>query len=69
MIGMLEALRRIVNEVDNAPDLEQALAIIVGRVKEAVGAETIAVDHDTGPWHAAFRILPQRNVTGKQGPR
>lgn len=43
MIGMLDALRRIVNEVDNAPDLEQALAVIVGRVKEAVGADVCSV--------------------------
>lgn len=43
MIGMLESLRRIVQEVDNAPDLEQALAIIVGRVKEAVGADVCSV--------------------------
>lgn len=43
MIGMLDTLRRIVNEVDNAPDLEQALAIIVGRVKEAVGADVCSV--------------------------
>ncbi|MGE5153264.1 MAG: phosphoenolpyruvate--protein phosphotransferase [Bdellovibrio bacteriovorus] len=40
---MLESLRRIVNEVDNAPDLEQALTIIVGRVKEAVGADVCSV--------------------------
>ncbi|HYN79072.1 MAG TPA: phosphoenolpyruvate--protein phosphotransferase [Lamprocystis sp. (in: g-proteobacteria)] len=40
---MLESLRRIVQEVDNAPDLEQALAIIVGRVKEAVGADVCSV--------------------------
>jgi phosphotransferase system enzyme I (PtsP) len=43
MIGMLESLRRIVQEVDNAPDLEQALAIIVRRVKEAVGADVCSV--------------------------
>ena len=43
MIGMLESLRRIVQEVDNAPDLEQALAIIVQRVKEAVGADVCSV--------------------------
>ena len=43
MIGMLESLRRIVQEVDNAPDLEQALGIIVGRVKEAVGADVCSV--------------------------
>ncbi len=43
MIGMLESLRRIVQEVDNAPDLEQALAIIVKRVKEAVGADVCSV--------------------------
>ena len=43
MIGMLESLRRIVQEVDNAADLEQALAIIVRRVKEAVGADVCSV--------------------------
>jgi len=43
MIRMLESLRRIVHEVDNAPDLEQALAIIVRRVKEAVGADVCSV--------------------------
>ena len=43
MPGMLESLRRIVQEVDNAPDLEQALAIIVRRVKEAVGADVCSV--------------------------
>ncbi|WP_295440675.1 phosphoenolpyruvate--protein phosphotransferase [uncultured Thiodictyon sp.] len=40
---MLESLRRIVQEVDNAPDLEQALAIIVRRVKEAVKADVCSV--------------------------
>ncbi|MCF1182816.1 phosphoenolpyruvate--protein phosphotransferase [Marichromatium gracile] len=40
---MLEALRRIVQEVNNARDLEQALAIIVQRVKLAVGADVCSV--------------------------
>ncbi|WP_295384495.1 phosphoenolpyruvate--protein phosphotransferase [uncultured Thiodictyon sp.] len=40
---MLESLRRIVQEVDNAPDLEQALAIIVRRVKEVVKADVCSV--------------------------
>ncbi len=43
MIRMLESLRRIVQEVDNATDLEQALSIIVKRVKEAVGADVCSV--------------------------
>jgi phosphotransferase system enzyme I (PtsP) len=43
MPGMLESLRRIVQEVDNAPDLEQALTIIVRRVKEAVKADVCSV--------------------------
>ncbi|MEA3276391.1 MAG: phosphoenolpyruvate--protein phosphotransferase [Pseudomonadota bacterium] len=40
---MLEPLRRIVQEVNEAPDLEQALAIIVRRVKSVVGADVCSV--------------------------
>ncbi|MBK1721736.1 phosphoenolpyruvate--protein phosphotransferase [Thiocystis violacea] len=40
---MLESLRRIVQEVNNAPDLEQALTIIVRRVKQAVNADVCSV--------------------------
>jgi phosphotransferase system enzyme I (PtsP) len=40
---MLESLRRIVQEVNNAPDLERALTIIVQRVKQAVGADVCSV--------------------------
>ncbi len=40
---MLESLRRIVQEVNNAPDLEQALTIIVRRVKQAVSADVCSV--------------------------
>lgn len=40
---MLETLRRIVQEVNTAPNLEQALAIIVSRVKQAVGADVCSV--------------------------
>lgn len=40
---MLESLRRIVQEVNNACDLEQALSIIVQRVKQAVGADVCSV--------------------------
>ncbi len=43
MPGMLQSLRRIVQEVDNAPDLEQALAIIVQRVREVVNADACSV--------------------------
>lgn len=42
-ISMLESLRRIVQEVNNAQDLEQALTIIVRRVKQAVGADVCSV--------------------------
>lgn len=41
--SMLESLRRIVQEVNDAPDLEQALAVIVRRVKEVVGADACSV--------------------------
>lgn len=40
---MLETLRRIVQEVNTAPDLERALAIIVHRVKAAVAADVCSV--------------------------
>jgi phosphotransferase system enzyme I (PtsP) len=40
---MLEQLRRIVQEVNEANDLEQALNIIVRRVKQAVGADVCSV--------------------------
>ena len=43
MPSMLESLRRIVQEVNNAPDLEHALSIIVRRVKESVGADVCSV--------------------------
>jgi phosphotransferase system enzyme I (PtsP) len=47
---MLNHLRRIVQEVDAAPDLEHALSTIVRRVKETVGADVCSVyltDFDT----------------------
>ena len=40
---MLEILRRIVQEVNAAQDLEQALAIIVGRVKQAMCADVCSI--------------------------
>ncbi|NNG13034.1 MAG: GAF domain-containing protein, partial [Halobacteria archaeon] len=40
---MLDTLRRIIQEVNAAPDLEQALKIIVVRVCEAVGADVSTV--------------------------
>lgn len=40
---MLELLRRIVEEVNNAPNLDQALAIIVRRVKNAMSADVCSV--------------------------
>lgn len=41
--SVLGSLRRIVQEVNNAPDLEQALSIIVRRVKQVVGADVCSV--------------------------
>ncbi len=46
---MLETLRRIVQEVTNARDLDQALSIIVERVKQAMGVDVCSVylhDHE-----------------------
>ena len=40
---MLETLRRIVQEVNAAPDLDAALGIIVRRVREAMGTEVCSV--------------------------
>lgn len=40
---MFETLRRIVQAVNEAPDLEQALAVIVGRVKETLNADVCSV--------------------------
>ena len=40
---MLEALRRVVQEVNKAPDLEHALEIIVDRVKHALDVEVCSV--------------------------
>ena len=40
---MLDILRRIIQEVNSAPDLKQALDIIVARVCEAVGVDVSTV--------------------------
>jgi phosphotransferase system enzyme I (PtsP) len=40
---MFEPLRRIVQEVNKAPDLERALTVIVQRVKQATGADVCSV--------------------------
>jgi phosphotransferase system enzyme I (PtsP) len=40
---MLDILRRIVQEVNSAPDLDQALQIIVQRVRESVGVDVASV--------------------------
>ncbi len=40
---MIETLHRIVQEVNSAPDLEQALQLIVGKVKGAVKADVVSV--------------------------
>ena len=40
---MFETLRRIVQAVNEAPDLERALAIIVGRVRQTLGADVCSV--------------------------
>jgi phosphotransferase system, enzyme I, PtsP len=48
---MLDTLRRIIQEVNTAPDLDQALNIIVRRVRECVGVDVASVylkDADNG---------------------
>ena len=40
---MLDILRRIIQEVNSAPDLEQALGIIVRRVRESMGVDVASV--------------------------
>jgi phosphotransferase system enzyme I (PtsP) len=40
---MLDILRRIVQEVNSAPDLDQALQIIVQRVRESIGVDVASV--------------------------
>jgi phosphotransferase system enzyme I (PtsP) len=40
---MLDILRRIIQEVNSAPDLDQALNIIVQRVRESVGVDVASV--------------------------
>jgi phosphotransferase system enzyme I (PtsP) len=48
---MLDTLRRIIQEVNTAPDLDQALDIIVRRVRECVGVDVASVylkDADNG---------------------
>lgn len=52
-MSMLEILRRVVQEVNAAPDLDQALAIIVGRVKEVMAVDVCSVylaEHDTNEY-------------------
>jgi phosphotransferase system enzyme I (PtsP) len=46
---MLDSLHRIVQEVNGAPDLQRALELIVGRVKQSIRADVCSVylsDHD-----------------------
>ena len=40
---MLDILRRIIQEVNSAPDLDQALNIIVQRVRDSVGVDVASV--------------------------
>ena len=40
---MLDTLRRIIQEVNTAPDLDRALEIIVQRVRESVGVDVASV--------------------------
>lgn len=42
-VNMLDTLRRIILEVNTAPDLNQALNIIVQRVKKAIGVDVASV--------------------------
>ncbi len=50
---MLETLRRIVQEVNSAPDLSSALDVMVGRVRQSMGTEVCSIyllDHSVSQY-------------------
>ena len=60
---MLETLRRIVQEVNAAPDLDAALRIIVRRVREAMGTEVCSVYlSDPGTQRLVFKATEGLNA-------
>ncbi len=40
---MLDTLRRIVQEVNNAPDIQSALDLMAKRVRDAMGTEVFSI--------------------------
>jgi len=64
---MLDILRRIVQEVNSAPDLDQALQIIVQRVRESVGVDVASVylkDNDRGQYVLSATEGLHKNAVG-----
>ena len=64
---MLDTLRRIIQEVNSAPDLEQALDIIVQRVRESVRVDVASVylkDTDHGQYVLSATEGLRKNAVG-----
>ena len=64
---MLDILRRIIQEVNTAPDLEQALGIIVQRVRDSVGVDVASVylkDADNGQYVLSATEGLRKNAVG-----
>jgi len=64
---MLDTLRRIIQEVNTAPDLEQALDIIVQRVQETVAVDVASVylkDADKGQFVLSATEGLRKNAVG-----
>jgi len=64
---MLDTLRRIIQEVNAAPDLDQALAIIVQRVQETVAVDVASVylkDADKGQYVLSATEGLRKNAVG-----
>lgn len=57
---MLETLRRIINEVNDARDLDQALELIVTRVRDAMGADVCSI-------YLADEVLQQHVLMATEG--
>ena len=64
---MLDTLRRIIQEVNTAPDLDQALGIIVQRVRDSVGVDVASVylkDADNGQYVLSATEGLRKNAVG-----
>lgn len=57
---MLDTLRRIINEVNDARDLDQALEVIVTRVRDAMGADVCSI-------YLTDEVLQQHVLMATQG--